>query len=83
MRAALENLSPLRSVRLSKAIYCNSKCVYHVLTQIVYNVTLDTMVAPTDKGGSICKNSAVLFTFWEFYGIIIWGSYLLDKLEFD
>ena len=31
---------------------------------------------------SICKNSAVLFTFWEFYGIIIGGSYLLDKLEF-
>ena len=38
---------------------------------------------PFSKGGSICKNSAVLFTFWEFYGIIIWGSYLLDKLEFD
>ena len=28
------------------------------------------MVAPTKKGGSICKNSAVLFTSWEFYGII-------------
>ena len=25
---------------------------------------------------------AVLFTFWEFYGIITLGSYLLDKLEF-
>ena len=34
------------------------------------------------QGGSICKNSAVLFTFWEFYGIITLGSYLLDKLEF-
>ena len=29
------------------------------------------------------RNQIVLFTFWEFYGIIIWGSYLLDKLEFD
>ena len=36
------------------------------------------MVAPTDKGGSICKNSAVLFTFCRFYGII----QLIDKLEF-
>ena len=26
---------------------------------------------------------AVLFTFWGFFGIIILGSYLLDKLEFD
>ena len=46
-RAALESLSPLRSVRLSKAFNCNPKCVYHVLTQIVYNVTLDTQIAPT------------------------------------
>jgi hypothetical protein len=37
------------------------------------------MVAPTDNGGSICKNSAVLFTFCRFYGII----QLIDKLEFD
>jgi hypothetical protein len=29
------------------------------------------------------RNRAVLFTFWEFYGIIILGSYLLDKLEFN
>ena len=29
------------------------------------------------------NNPAVLFTFWNFYGIIILGSYLLDKLEFD
>ena len=28
------------------------------------------------------KNLAVLFTFWGFYGIIILGGYLLDKLEF-
>ena len=27
--------------------YCNFLCVYHVLTHFVYNVTLDTMVAPT------------------------------------
>ena len=33
-------------------------------------------------GGSICKNSAVLFAFRGFYGIIIFGSYLLDKLKF-
>ena len=33
-------------------------------------------------GGSICKNFAALFTFWNIYGIITWGSYLLDKLEF-
>ena len=33
-------------------------------------------------GGSICKNSAVLFTFFGGYGIIILGGYLLDKLEF-
>ena len=26
---------------------------------------------------------AVLFVFWGFYCIIILGSYLLDKLEFD
>ena len=26
---------------------------------------------------------AVLFAFWNFYGIITLGSYLLDKLEFD
>ena len=38
---------------------------------------------PYKYGGSICKNSAVLFTFWNFYGIIILGNYLLDKLEFD
>ena len=30
------------------------------------------------QGGSICKNSAVLFTFHRFYGII----QLIDKLEF-
>ena len=42
-----------------------------------------TQFAPTVKGGSICKNSAVLFTFCEFYGIITLGSYLLDKLKFD
>ena len=37
--------------------------------------------SPTKKrrGGSICKNSAVLFTFCRFYGII----QLIDKLEFD
>ena len=35
------------------------------------------MVAPTDNGGSICKNSAVLFTFVENYGII----QLVRKLE--
>ena len=35
--------------------------------------------SPTNKGGSICKNSAVLFTFHRFYGII----QLIDKLEFD
>ena len=29
------------------------------------------------------KNLAVLFTFWNFYGIIILDGYLLDKLEFD
>ena len=29
------------------SINCNSKCVYHVLTQIVYNVTLDTSPSPT------------------------------------
>ena len=29
------------------------------------------------------KNLAVLFTFWNFYGIIILSGYLLDKLEFD
>ena len=29
------------------------------------------------------KNSAVLFTFHRFYGIITLGDYLLDKLEFD
>ena len=34
--------------------------------------------SPTNKGGSICKNSAVLFTFYRFYGII----QLIDKLEF-
>ena len=39
--------------------------------------------SPTNKGGSNCKNSAVLFTFREFYGIITLGGYLLDKLEFD
>ena len=38
---------------------------------------------PPYEGGSICKNSAVLFTFWNFYGIIILGGYLIDKLEFD
>ena len=31
------------------------------------------------SGYSICKNSAVLFTFCRFYGIIL----LIDKLEFD
>ena len=35
--------------------------------------------APTGYGGSICKNSAALFTFHRFYGII----QLIDKLEFD
>ena len=33
----------------------------------------------TRQGGAICKNSAVLFTFYRFYGII----QLIDKLEFD
>ena len=33
-------------------------------------------------GDFILLYSAVLFTFCEFHGIIIWGSYLLDKLEF-
>ena len=37
---------------------------------------------PPYEGGSICKNSAVLVIFWNFYGIITLGSYLLDKLEF-
>ena len=37
-----------------------------------------TQFAPTVKGGSICKTSAVLFTFHRFYGII----QLIDKLEF-
>ena len=37
------------TVRLSKAVIRNPKCVYHVLAQIVYYVTLDTMVAPTHK----------------------------------
>ena len=46
-RTAFGSLSSLRSVRLPKALNCNLKCVYHVLTQIVYNVTLDTMIAPT------------------------------------
>ena len=38
---------------------------------------------PYKYGGSICKNSAVLFTFWNFYGKIILNGYMLDKLEFD
>ena len=29
------------------------------------------------------KNLTVLFTFWNFYGIIILGGYPLDKFEFD
>ena len=38
---------------------------------------------PYAKGGSICKNSDVLFTFWSFYDIIISVICLIDKLEFD
>ena len=37
-----------------------------------------TQFTPTVKGGLICKNSAVLFTFHCFYGII----QLIYKLEF-
>ena len=37
---------------------------------------------PTERAVQFLKNPAVLFTFWNFYGIIILGSYLLDKLEF-
>jgi len=33
--------------------------------------------------GSMCKNSAVLFTFWGIYGIITLVRCLIDKLEFD
>ena len=47
-RAAFGSLPPLRSVRLPNAILLQTKCVYYVLTQIVYNVTLDTQFAPTD-----------------------------------
>ena len=37
-----------------------------------------TLEDDTGDDGSICKNSAVLFTFHRFYGII----QLIDKLEF-
>ena len=41
--------------------------------------------SPTKSGREVqfVKNPAVLFTFWNIYSIIIWGGYLLDKLEFD
>ena len=41
--------------------------------------------SPTKSGRAVqfVKNPAVLFTFWNIYSIIIWGGYLLDKLEFD
>ena len=35
------------------------------------------------QGPNISFFLVVLFTFWNIYGIIILGSYLLDKLEFD
>ena len=44
---AFGSLTPLRSVLLPKANLCNLKCVYYVLTQIVYNVTLDRDPSPT------------------------------------
>ena len=47
IRAAFGSLSSLRSVRIPNAFICNPKCVYHVLTQIVYNVTLDSGSHPT------------------------------------
>ena len=47
MRAAFGSLSPLRSVRLPNAFPDLLGCVYHVLTHFVYNLTLDTLIAPT------------------------------------
>ena len=46
---------------------------------LIYLIAAGVNPRPTFMGGSICKNSAVLFTFHRFYGII----QLIDKLEFD
>ena len=53
------------------------------LRAIISKITALTAVgAVFRRAVQFVKNPAVLFTFWNFYGIIISGSYLLDKLEF-
>ena len=47
------------------------------------DVKLASSICFNKCGGSICKDLSRPFYFFEFYGIIILGGYLLDKLEVD
>ena len=68
-------------------ILCNTKSSAHAGLFVIVGATIGRPITilrtcnarPYGKGGSICKNSAALFTFYRFYGII----QLIDKLEFD
>ena len=51
------------------------------LIEIVKNSKIDFSMMKIET--HIVNFFAVLFVFWGFYCIIILGSYLLDKLEFD
>ena len=65
--------------QLSTVFYClPSSQRVQIQEALIYQARF----ALIKKGGSICKNSAVLFTFWQFYSIITLESYLIDKLEF-
>ena len=80
LTAIISNITALASVG---AVFCRVGGLSPAVLLLRFLCFRRQQATALRQDAQSTKNSAVLFTFWKFYDIIILGGYLLDKLKFD